>query len=114
VGFVGGLTANLLIREPLGSLPLALLLGAAAVAGGERLFGRLTWGYPLASVAIGSVVVDVVSLAILQMVDLPLAGSFPMQRIIAAALLNAAIARSSSCRGSWRAPALPRRRRGER
>jgi cell shape-determining protein MreD len=90
--FVGGLTANLLIREPLGSLPLALLLVAAGVAGGERLFGRLSWAYPLAAVAIGSVVVDGISLGILQMVDLPLAGGLPLQRIAAAALLNTAIA----------------------
>jgi cell shape-determining protein MreD len=90
--FVGGLTANLLVREPLGSLPLVLLLVVAAVAGGERLFGRLSWGYPLASVAIGSLIVDTVRLGILQMVDLPLAGGFPMQRVIAAALLNTAIA----------------------
>jgi rod shape-determining protein MreD len=90
--FVGGLTANLLIRQPLGSLPLALLLVAAAVAGGERLFGRLSWVYPLASVFIGSVVVDNIALAILQMVDVPLAGGFPIQRVIAAALLNTAIA----------------------
>jgi rod shape-determining protein MreD len=90
--FVGGLTANLLIRQPLGSLPLALLLVAAAVAGGERLFGRLSWVYPLASVFIGSVVVDIIALAILQMVDVPLAGGFPIQRVIAAALLNTAIA----------------------
>jgi len=90
--FVGGLTANLLVREPLGSLPLALLVVAAAVAGGERLFGRLSWGYPLASVAVGSLIVDTISVGILQMVDLPLAGGFPMQRVIAAALLNTAIA----------------------
>lgn len=90
--FVGGLTANLLVREPLGSLPLALLLVAAVVAGGERLFGRLSWGYPLASVAIGSVIVDAITLGILQMVDLPLAGGFPIQRVVAAALLNTAIA----------------------
>jgi rod shape-determining protein MreD len=90
--FVGGLTANLLIREPLGSLPLALLMVAAAVTGGERLFGRLSWGYPLASVAIGSVLVDAVTLGILQMVDQPLAGGLPVQRIIAAALLNTALA----------------------
>jgi rod shape-determining protein MreD len=90
--FVGGLTANLLIREPLGSLPLALLVVAAGVAGGQRLFGRLTWGYPLASVAIGSVLVDAITLGILQMVDLPLAGGFPIQRVIAAALLNTAVA----------------------
>jgi rod shape-determining protein MreD len=90
--FVGGLTANLLIRQPLGSLPLALLLVAAAVAGGERLFGRLTWAYPLASVFVGSVVVDLIGLGILQMVDVPLAGGFPFQRVMAAALLNTAIA----------------------
>jgi cell shape-determining protein MreD len=90
--FVGGLSAILLVREPLGSLPLVLLLVVAAVAGGERLFGRLSWGYPLASVAIGSLIVDTVRLGILQMVDLPLAGGFPMQRVIAAALLNTAIA----------------------
>lgn len=90
--FIGGLTANLLIREPLGSLPLALLLVAAAVAGGERLFGRLAWAYPLASVAIGSIVVDAMSIGILQLLDPPLAGGFPMQRIIAAAFLNTALA----------------------
>jgi rod shape-determining protein MreD len=90
--FVGGLTANLLIREPLGSIPLGLLVVAAAVAAGERLFGRASWAYPLASVAIGSIVVDTLSLGILQMVDLPLAGGFPMQTIIASALLNTAVA----------------------
>jgi len=90
--FLGGLTANLLIRDPLGSLPLALLVVAAAVAGAERLFGRLSWGYPLVSVAIGSVIVDTISLGILRMVDVPLAGPFPTQRLIAAALLNTSIA----------------------
>jgi hypothetical protein len=68
------------------------LLVAAAVAGGERLFGRLSWGYPLVSVLIGSMVVDLISLAILQMVDVPLAGGIPISRVIAAALLNTAIA----------------------
>jgi rod shape-determining protein MreD len=89
--FIGGLTANLLIRQPLGSLPLGLLVVAAAVAGAERLFGRLSWGYPLASVFVGSIVVDVIGLGILQMVDVPLAGGFPVQRVIAAALLNTVI-----------------------
>ncbi|MEO8251319.1 MAG: hypothetical protein ABI978_00470 [Chloroflexota bacterium] len=90
--FVAGLTANLLTREPLGSVPLGLLVVAAAVAGGERLFGRLTWVYPIAAVAIGSIVVDVISLGILHMVDLPLAGGVPGQRILVAALLNAVLA----------------------
>jgi len=90
--FVGGLTANLLVHEPLGSLPLALLLLAAAVAGGERLFGRLTLAYPLASVAIGSIAADAISLGIMQLVDPPLASGFPIQRILAAALLNTVLA----------------------
>jgi len=50
--FVAGVSANLLVREPLGSIPLGLLLVAAAVAGGERLFGRLTWAYPVAAVPV--------------------------------------------------------------
>jgi len=90
--FIGGLTANLLVRDPLGSLPLELLLVAALVAGGERLFGRLSWAYPLASVALASVLVEVMSLLILQLVDEPLGGGWPADRIVAAALLNTAIA----------------------
>lgn len=90
--FVAGLSANLLVREPLGSIPLGLLLVAAGVAGGDRLFGRLTWVYPVAAVLVGSILVDAVSLGILRLVDLPLSGGVPMQRILSAALLNAGIA----------------------
>jgi cell shape-determining protein MreD len=90
--FVAGLTANLLTHEPLGSIPLGLLVVSAGVSGGERLFGRLSWAYPVAAVGIGSIVVDLVSLGVLQMVDLPLAGSFPLQRLLSAAIVNAAIA----------------------
>ena len=87
--FVSGLTANLLTRDPLGSIPLSLLVVVAAAAGGERLVGRLQWAYPVLAIAIGSVVVDAVSLGIMRMVDLPLSGEAPLQRIIAAAALNA-------------------------
>ena len=90
--FIGGLTANLLVRDPLGSLPLELLVVAALVAGGERLFGRLSWVYPLAAVAFASIVVETMSLLILQLVDEPLGGGWPPDRIVAAALLNPAIA----------------------
>lgn len=90
--FVAGLTANFLIREPLGSVPFGLLAVAAAVAGGERLFGRLSLAYPVAMVAVGSIMVDAISLGVMQMVDPPLTGGFPAQRILAAALLNAVIA----------------------
>jgi hypothetical protein len=40
---------------------------------------------------VGSIVVDVIGLGILQMVDVPLAGGFPVQRVVAAALLNTVI-----------------------
>lgn len=90
--FIGGLTANLLTREPLGSIPLGLLLVAAAVAGGERLFGRLSWGYPVVAVGIGSVMVDAISLGAMHMVDPPAAGQLPLLRVLAAALLNAVLA----------------------
>jgi rod shape-determining protein MreD len=90
--FVAGLTANLLTREPLGSIPLGLLVVAAATAGGERLFGRLSWAYPVAAVALGSIAVDAISLGVLLMVDPPLSGGIPLPRIAAAALLNAVIA----------------------
>ena len=67
--FAAGLTANLLTREPLGSIPLGLLVVAAATSGGARLFGRLSWAYPVAAVALGSIVVDAISLGVLLMVD---------------------------------------------
>ncbi len=90
--FVGGLTANLLTRDPLGSIPLGLLVVAALVAGGRRLLGGLAWAYPIAAVAMGSLVVDAFSLGALHMVDAPVAGGLPVGRILAAALLNAVIA----------------------
>jgi rod shape-determining protein MreD len=90
--FIAGLTANLLTRAPLGSIPLGLLVVVASVAGGLRLFGRLSWAYPVAAIGLGSIVVDAISLGLMQMVDPPLAGGLPMQRILAAALLNAVIA----------------------
>jgi rod shape-determining protein MreD len=89
--FASGVTANLLTRDPLGSIPLSLLVVAAAAAGGERLFGRLQWAYPVLAIAIGSVVADALSLGVMRMVDLPLSGDLPAQRILAAAVLNAAL-----------------------
>lgn len=90
--FVAGLTANLLTFEPLGSIPLGLLVVVALTAGGGRLFGRLSWAYPVAAVALGSIVVDAIGLAVLLMVDQPIAGGLPVQRIVVSAILNAGIA----------------------
>lgn len=88
----GGLTANLLTRDPLGSVPLGLLVAVATTAGGARLFGRLSWAFPVAAVALASLVVDAISLAVLFMVDPPLSGGVPFNRVVAAALFNAVIA----------------------
>lgn len=88
---IAGLTANLLTRAPLGSIPLGLLLVVASVAAGSRLFSRLSWAYPVAAIAVGSIVVDAIGLGIMQMVDPPIAGGLPLQRILAAALLNAVL-----------------------
>jgi rod shape-determining protein MreD len=91
--FVAGVAANLLVGQALGSVPLAMLLVAALTAGGARLLGRMTWVYPVAAVFVGSLVADVASLAIGQLVaDVPLVGGVPTEIILAAAVLNAAIA----------------------
>ncbi|HEX7173457.1 MAG TPA: hypothetical protein VF365_12725, partial [Candidatus Limnocylindria bacterium] len=41
--FVAGLTANLLVSDALGSIPLALLIVAALTAGGARILGQAVW-----------------------------------------------------------------------
>lgn len=90
--FVAGLTANLLIPQPLGSLPLVLLVVAALVAGGGRLIGRLTWVYPVVAVFVTSVVADLFQLVLFRLVAEPVQPGWPFGLIIPAAVLNAAIA----------------------
>ena len=89
--FVAGLTANLLVGEPLGSVPLVLLLVASLVAGGNRVFGGLVWIYPVVAAFIGSVAADVGSLLISQLVSEAIPSGPPFDIILVAALLNAAI-----------------------
>lgn len=91
--FVAGLAANLLVGEPLGSVPLAMLVVAALAAGGARVLGRMSWVYPVAAVFLGSIVADISSLVIGQLVaDAPLLTGLPTDIILAAAVLNAVIA----------------------
>lgn len=91
--FVGGLSANLLVGEPLGSIPLALLVVSALVAGGGRLLGRMNWAYPVVAAFAGSVVADLGSLLLGQLVsDAPLLLGLPTDLVLAAAVLNAGIA----------------------
>ena len=89
--FLAGLVANLLIPEPLGSIPLALLVVAAIVSGGGRVLGRLVWAYPILAAFVGSIVADLVSLAALSLVGgSSLGTTVPLQLIVHAAVLNAA------------------------
>jgi rod shape-determining protein MreD len=89
--FAGGLTANLLTQDPLGSMPLSLLMAAVLVAGGERVLGRLTWVFPVLAGFAGSVLADLVMLAVFRLVDDPLRIGLPLHLIVPAAVLNAAL-----------------------
>jgi rod shape-determining protein MreD len=89
--FLAGLVANVLIPEPLGSVPLALLAVAVIVGAGARVMGRLVWIYPVLAAFVGSVVGDLVSLAALSFVGGSLGTSVPLQLIVPAAVLNAAL-----------------------
>jgi rod shape-determining protein MreD len=89
--FVAGLTANLLVSDPLGSIPLALLVVAALTAGGSRILGHAVWVYPMLAVAIGSVVADLVVIGLGQLVGDARVAELPTQLILSAAALNAVV-----------------------
>lgn len=89
--FVAGVVANLLIPEPLGSIPLALLIVVVIVSAGSRLVGRAVWPYPIAAAFVGSIAADLVSLAALSLVGGSRGASVPFQLVLPAAVLNAAI-----------------------
>lgn len=90
--FTAGLTANLLVGDPLGSIPLAMLLVAVLVAGGARMLGRVGWIYPIAATFAGSIVADLIALGVSQLVTDASTTTIPVGLILAAATLNAAIA----------------------
>ena len=90
--FTAGLTANLLVGAPLGSIPLAMLLVAVVVAGGARVLGRVGWIYPIAATFVSSILVDTISLGVSQLVTDAAPTAVPIDLILAAATLNAAIA----------------------
>ena len=90
--FTAGLTANLLVGAPLGSIPLEMLLVAVLVAGVARLLGRVGWVYPVVATFACSILVDLLSLGIAQLVTDAAATAIPFDLILAAAILNAAIA----------------------
>ena len=89
--FVAGLTANLLVNEPLGTIPLAMLAVVAVVAGGSRAFGGLVWLYPILAALVGSALADVVTLVLAGLVGEAPSFVAPVELIAPAAVLNAAI-----------------------
>jgi rod shape-determining protein MreD len=89
--FTAGVTANLLVGDPLGSIPLAMLVVALIAAAGARPFGRMVWVYPILATLVGSAVADIVVLGASQLVAAAPA-SLPGGIVVSAAILNAAIA----------------------
>lgn len=89
--FVAGLTANLLVGEPLGAVPLVMLVVAAMVAGGGRILGGMVWVYPVLAAFAGSILADLGSLAISQMVTDAVPALPPAEVLLSAAALNAVI-----------------------
>ena len=90
--FVAGLTANLLVGDPLGSIPLAILVVAVVVAGGSRVMGRLVWIYPVVATFVGSLVADLVGLGVNQLVGDVVVSGLPLDLLLGAATLNAGVA----------------------
>ena len=110
LAFVAGLTANLLVGEPLGSVPLLMLVIAAMVAGGSRVFGGLIWIYPVAAAFVGSIVADLGLLLISQLVTDAVIGRAAVRHRADGCALNAAIVALLLFRPA-RSPSATRRRR---
>jgi rod shape-determining protein MreD len=90
--FVAGVVANLMIPEPLGSIPLALLVVAAVAGATQRVIGRLVWVAPVVAAFAASIAADLVTLTVSRLVGEPLAAGAPFELVLPAAVLNAAIA----------------------
>jgi cell shape-determining protein MreD len=89
--FVAGLTANLIVPEPLGSIPLIMLLIAAPIALLRRGVGAWRWLYPIAAALAGSIVADLLALLIFSLVAGPAQTAIPVRVIGVAAVVNAII-----------------------
>jgi rod shape-determining protein MreD len=89
--FVAGVTANLLVGDPLGAIPLSMLVVAVLVAGGARPFGRMVWIYPVIAAFAGSVIADMLLVGVGQLVGEGRGAAIPFEIIVAAGSLNAAI-----------------------
>lgn len=89
--FAGGLAVNLLVGEPLGSVPLSLLLVAAVVAAGSRVVGRSVWIFPVLAALAGSLMADTLTVLISSLVSDRAPAPLPTNILLTAAALNAAV-----------------------
>ena len=93
--FLGGLTANLLTSDPLGSLPLGLLLAAAAAAGLVKLIERPPAGPVLLGGFSGSLVVDLTAVVVVAFAggaSMAISAGSMASLLLPSALLNAVLA----------------------
>jgi rod shape-determining protein MreD len=89
--FAAGLTANLLVGEPLGAIPLAMLIVAVLTAGGTRIIGRVPLIYPVLATFAGSIVADLLLLGLGGLVGDAVVTRLPTDIVLGAAALNAVI-----------------------
>lgn len=90
--FAGGVTVSLLGFEPLGAPALALLAACALVAGGGRLFGRVTWVFPVAAAFAASLLYDATVLALFALTGRGLELPDPAGLMLPAAVFNGVLA----------------------
>ena len=90
--FLAGLTANLLSGEPLGSIPVSLLAATALAASAGPLLDRLPLVYSVIATFFGSIVADAVTIAISQLLTADGLRGLPLEIVLTAAAVNAALA----------------------
>ena len=61
------------------------------MAGGDRIFGRLIWVYPIMAAFAGSLLADLVILGVFRLMSDGPAFGIPLNLILPAAVLNAAV-----------------------
>ena len=99
--FVGGLTANVLTTDPLGSIPLGLLLAVPMVIGLSRAVGQSGLILALTAGAAGSILVDLLGLILLALGT----GSVPSLQVgsLAALILPTAVVNGLLTAALWSA-----------
>jgi cell shape-determining protein MreD len=90
--FLAGLTANVLSGEPLGSVPLSLLAAVGLTVAAAPALARVPLAYPVLATFAGSIVADAIMLVSQQLIRGGTWPGVPLEVVIRAAALNAALA----------------------